>query len=298
MALDVAERLAAEIIVADSRQVYRYMDVGTAKPTVAERVRVAHHLVDVAYPDEPYSIARYRQEAERALADVTARGRVPVVVGGSPHYLQALVDRLEPAGQSLALRAWLGGKERADPGALNRWLRTLDTVAAESIDRRNRRRVIRAIEVTLVSGRPFSQAGRRRAKSLPALWIGLRRERATLRARIEHRVADMVAAGWLSEVRTLLFMGYSPRLPAMSATGYPELARVLGRERSLDEAVHRICFATHAFLRRQETWLRSEPRIQWIDADQEGVVDRVIAAWQHFLHNRRVTSSPSGRGQG
>lgn len=287
VALEVAERLSAEIISADSRQVYRYMDVGTAKPSVAERARVPHHMVDVAYPDEPYSIARYRHEAERAIEDVIRRDRMPLVVGGSPHYLQALLDRLEPAGQSSGLRAWL---QRADaaggPSVLDRWLRTLDPETAQRVDPRNRRRVLRAIEVILVTGRPFSQAGRRRSQPAPALWIGLRRERAALRERIQQRVASMLDAGWLHEVWTLLLMGYAPSLPAMSATGYPELARVVTGEWTLNEAAQRIRFATQAFLRRQETWLRSETRIQWIDADQPEVVDAVIAAWRDFLHNR------------
>jgi tRNA dimethylallyltransferase len=297
VALQVAERLPGEIISADSRQLYRYMDAGTAKPTVAERSRVRHHLVDVAYPDDSYSVARYRREAERAVAGVAGRGRVPVVAGGSPHYLQALVDRLEPAGQSPALRRWLDRIERADGGAaLDRWIRLLDPVAAESIESRNRRRVLRAIEVTLVTGRPFSQAGRQRAESVPALWIGLRRERAALRDRIEKRVGRMIEGGWLEEVRTLLLMGYSPRLPALSAHGYPELTRVIRGEWTLEEAVQRICFATQAYVRRQETWLRGDPRIQWLDADQPLIPERVIAAWDVFLHNRRSTP-PSGSAQ-
>jgi tRNA dimethylallyltransferase len=287
VALEVAARLCAEIVSADSRLVYRYMDVGTAKPSIAERAAVPHHLIDVAFPDEPYSIARYRQDAERAVVDVIGRDRVPVVVGGSQHYVQALLDRLEPAGQSPALRAWLQRVDAAGGSSgLDRWLRTLDPVSAERIDPRNRRRVLRAIEATLVSGRPFWQAGRRRSTSIPGLWIGLRRERATLRERIRQRVAGMIDAGWLHEVRTLLLMGYSPLLPAMSAHGYPELARVVKDEWTLDEAVERIRFNTQSFVRRQETWLRSEARIQWIEADQPDGVDRVIAAWELFLHNR------------
>lgn len=292
VALQVAERLSGEIVSADSRQVYRYMDIGTAKPTVSERARVPHHMVDVAYPDEPYSIARYRQQAERAVADVAVRECVPVVVGGSPHYLQALIDRLEPAGQSPALRRWLARTDEAGgQAALDRWLSALDPVAARDIEPRNRRRVLRAVEVSLVTGRPFSRVGRQRAESLPALWIGLRRERAALRERVERRVREMLDAGWLEEARTLLLMGYSARLPAMSAHGYPELARVLGGEWGIEEAAQRIRFNTQAFVRRQETWFRSEQRIHWLQADAPDVVDQVIAAWQDFLHNRKSTSA-------
>jgi tRNA dimethylallyltransferase len=298
VALQVAEALSAEIVSADSRQVYCYMDVGTAKPGLADRARVPHHMIDVAYPDEPYSIARYRREAERSLQEVMERDRVPLVVGGSPHYLQALVDRLEPAGQSRPLRRWLERADAAAPGALDRWLAALDPASAQRIDARNRRRVLRAIEVSFLTGLPFSQAGRRRSQSRPALWIGLRRDREVLRQRIETRVLNMIGAGWLEEVRTLLLMGYASKLPALSATGYPELARVVHGEWSLEEAVERIRFATQAFLRRQETWLRSEARIQWIDAERSDAADRVIAAWQDFLHNRKMTPYPSGRGQG
>jgi tRNA dimethylallyltransferase len=172
------------------------------------------------------------------------------------------------------------------PDALDRWLRMLDRVSAERIEPRNRRRVLRAIEVSLVSGRPFSHAGRRRSEPIPALWIGLRRERATLRERIQQRVTSMLKAGWLQEVRTLLFMGYAPNLPSMSAHGYPELARVVRGEWTMDEAVERIRFNTQAFVRRQETWLRSEPRVQGIDVERADAVDAVIAAWELFLHNR------------
>ena len=290
LALEVAERLSAEIVSADSRQIYRYMDIGTAKPSVAERQRVAHHMVDVAYPDEAYSIARYREEAERAVADVASRGRIPLVVGGSPHYLQALIDRLAPAGQSPALRRWLNRKDHAGEGAiLDHWLGALDPVAAARIDPRNRRRVLRAIEVTLVTGQPFSRAGRERAEPLPALWIGLRRERAELRARIQQRIGRMLSAGWIEEVRTLLLMGYPPRLPSLSAHGYPELARVLAGEWTVDDAAQRIAFNTHAFVRRQDTWFRGEDRIRWMDANEARLPDQVIAEWHQFLHNRRST---------
>jgi len=294
LALEVAERLGGEIVSADSRLVYRYLDVGTAKPGLDERVRVPHHLIDVAYPHELYSIARYRHEAEQALQTVVARGRAPIVAGGSPHYLQALVDRLEPAGQSPPLRRWLERQEQAGRcEMLDRWLQALDPTAAGQIDRRNRRRVLRAIEVALVTGRPFSEAGRRRAGPVPALWIGLRRDREELRQRVERRVAAMLAAGWLEEVRTLLFMGYSPGLPSMSAHGYGELARVVRGEWNLDEATERIVRATHAFERRQGTWFRSEPRLHWLDADHPDVANRVIAAWHELLHNRSQLASNS-----
>ncbi len=287
-ALEVAGALGAEIISADSRQVYHYMDIGTGKPTIAERARAPHHLIDVAYPNETYSIARYQQQADAALAAIHARGRRALIVGGSPHYVQALVDRLQPAPSSALLRAWL---ERSDgagfAGALDRWLRMLDPEAAERIDRRNRRRVLRAIEVALLTGRPFSEAGRQRRPAAPVVWIGLRVDRETLHRRIERRVRAMLEAGWLEEVRRLLMMGFAPSLPAMSATGYAELAAVVQGRASLLEAVQRTQHATHAFVRRQETWLRADGRIEWLDATATpgDLVEQLLTTHPELRHN-------------
>jgi tRNA dimethylallyltransferase len=279
LALAMAQRWNGEIISADSRHVYHYLDVGTAKPTVAERVVVPHHLINVAYPDEPYSVVAYQSQASRALADIHARGRVALVVGGSPHYIQALIDRLQPAPRNQSLRAWL---DRADVAGgtdrLNRWLEALDPAAAVTIELRNRRRVRRALEVILTTGKPFSDVGRRRADSIPAVWIGLRRERRALHDRIDRRVHAMVEAGWVDEVRTLLAMGFSPKLPALSATGYGAIAAALQGDLPLDDAIERIKIDTHAFGRRQETWLRAERRLHWFDAAAPGLEAHVLAA--------------------
>jgi tRNA dimethylallyltransferase len=279
LAMELADRLGGEIISADSRQVYRFMDVGTAKPTLAEKAQVPHHLLDVAYPDEPYSMARFKDDGERALADLADRGKVALIVGGSPHYIQALVDRLQPAPRAPELRTWLEREDaRRPPEHLDRWLRELDPEAAEAIELRNRRRVLRAIEVCLATGRPFSVAGRVRAEPRHAIWIGLRRDRAELHERVAGRVQAMLRAGWLEEVRTLLLMGYAPSLPSMSATGYAELTRVVQGTLPLDEAVTRIRHSTHAFIRRQDAWLRAESRLQWLDADGPAALDQATVA--------------------
>jgi tRNA dimethylallyltransferase len=279
LALALAARWDGEIISADSRHVYHYLDVGTAKPTLAERAIAPHHLINVAYPDEPYSVVAYQRQAEAALRGIAARGRVALVVGGSPHYIQALIDRLQPAPRYPALRAWL---DRADAtgvtAQLDRWLATLDPTAAREIDLRNRRRVLRALEVTLTTGRPFSDVGRRRADPLPAVWIGLQRERPALHERIDRRVVAMLEAGWLEEVRTLLAMGLRPELPALSATGYGALAAALRGQTTLQDALERVKIATHAFARRQETWLRAERRLTWFDAADPHLAARVVAA--------------------
>ena len=277
LALELAARLNGEIVSADSRQVYRYMDVGTAKPTVAERAAVPHHMIDVVYPNEPYSVETFRRGATRAVAGIFAQGHLPLVVGGSPHYIQALVDGLRPPPRHPALRAWI---ERVDasgpPDRLDTWLHALDPEAAGTIDARNRRRVVRAIEVVLLTGRRFSDVGRRRDPPLPGRFVGLRLDRPRLYERVRARIASMVRDGWVEEVRMLLAMGYSPDLPAMSATGYAELARAIRGQTTLEEALGRVELATHAFIRQQETWLRRDPRIQWFDADETDLVARVL----------------------
>jgi tRNA dimethylallyltransferase len=165
------------------------------------------------------------------------------------------------------LRAWLERKDRSGNSAeLNGWLAALDPIAFGRIDLRNRRRVLRAIEVALLTGRPFSEAGARRGRGVPVLKIGLRLSRDILHRRIERRIAAMLDAGWLDEVRRLLLMGFAPGLPAMSATGYPEMVAVVEGRLSLDEAVVRTRRATHSFVRRQETWLRAGDGIEWVDA--------------------------------
>ncbi|MSQ24372.1 MAG: tRNA (adenosine(37)-N6)-dimethylallyltransferase MiaA [Chloroflexi bacterium] len=277
LALAVARHLDAEIVSADSRQIYHYMDVGTGKPTTQERAAVPHHMVNVAYPDRPYSIVDYRQGGERALADIARRGRRALVVGGSPHYLAALLDRLEPPPVNLALRAWLEQADGQHPGRLDAWLRALDPASADRIETRNRRRVIRAIEATLTVGRPFSTA-QGAPRAIDARWFGLRMERPALYARVDRRIAQMIEAGWLNEVRILGMMGFGAALPSLSATGYPELLEVLQGEQSLDSAVERIRYATHAFVRRQETWLRRESRIHWLDSEADNLVGAFMAA--------------------
>ncbi len=266
LALHLADRFGAEILSADSRQVYRYLDVGTAKPTAAERARVPHHLLDLADPDTPFSVADYQAAADLALEDIARRGRVALLVGGSPHYVQAVVDRLElprvaPRPELRAALEALAARE----GPLAVWerLRALDPAAAEAVDRYNVRRLIRAIEVVTVSGEPLAAANRRRGPERPALHLALTAPRPELYARIDARIDAMLAAGWLSEVKALLARGYAPSLPSLSATGYRELVQVVRGELSLADAIRLIQHRTHAFARRQYTWLRRDPRLEW-----------------------------------
>jgi tRNA dimethylallyltransferase len=286
LALDVAERLGLEIVSADSRQVYRYLDIGTAKPTPAERARVPHHLVDYVDPDEPYSVARYRDDGEAALADLASRGRAALVVGGTGHYVQVLVDRIEPprVPPQAALRSALE-RVAAERGAeaLHAELRAVDPESAAAIPPENVRRVIRALEVARVTGRPFSELGRRRSEPRPALRLALTLPRDELHRRVDARVDEMIRRGWVDEVRDLLARGYDPSLPALSSTGYRELIAYLRGETSLSDAVQRAKWSSHAYVRRQYVWLRRQPGYEWIPADRSGyaraaaLVDRYLA---------------------
>jgi tRNA dimethylallyltransferase len=285
VALALAERFGAEIVSADSRQVYRYLDIGTAKPSPAERARVRHHLIDLVDPDEPFSVAEYQDAAEAVLADLARRGRVALLVGGSPHYLQAVVDRLAfpRVPPQPALRAELEAlAAREGARAVHARLAALDPAAAAQIDPANVRRVIRALEVVLTTGEPFSVLGRRRGAERPALHLALTAPREELYARIDARVAAMLAAGWLDEVRDLLARGYAPTLPSLSGIGYQELVAVVLGQLTLDEAVARIRYRTHAFARRQYTWLRRDPRLEWY-CQSPGLEARLAERIERYL---------------
>jgi tRNA dimethylallyltransferase len=288
LALPLAERFGGEILVADSRQVYRELDIGTAKPTPAERARVQHHLLDLVPPDAPFSVADYQAAAEVALAEVARRGRVAFLVGGTLHYIQAVVDRLSlpRVPPQPALRAELEAlAEREGAAALYARLRQLDPAAAARADPHNVRRLIRALEVITATGRPFSLVGRQRGPERPALHLALTAPRAELYARIDARVHAMLAAGWLEEVERLLARGYDPALPSLSGIGYRELVQVVQGTLTLTEAVPRICYRTHAFARRQYTWARRDPRLEWFSSGPD-LEARVAARVAQYLAKR------------
>ena len=275
LALALADRLrehvACEIISADSRQIYRLMDVATAKPSAEERARLPHHLIDMVWPDEPYTLAQYQRDATAAIADIHARGGLPLLVGGTGLYVRAVVDGLaipEVAPQP-ELRAELEAEAVAQgPGALHARLAALDPVTAARIDPNNVRRLVRAIEVCLVTGQPFSaQQGARPTPYRPVL-LGMTMERGALYARADARIDAMLAAGLVEETRGLVERGYGWGLPSMSSLGYREIGNYLRGEMALDEAITRFKVATHAYIRRQLTWFRPDPRITWLDAAQ------------------------------
>ena len=281
LALQVAERFDGEIVNADSRQVYRLMDIGTAKPSLTERRRVPHHLFDVVMPDERFDVARYRAQAQAAVLDIAARGRLPVVVGGTGLYIRALTRGLfvAPAAQP-RLRLWLEGVEAAAAGTLHRWCRRLDPYAADSIHRNDRVRLVRAIEVTLTTGERMSSQQRRHAfaeRLGTVLYLVIDPGAEPLSRRIHRRSVALFEHGLIEEVRSLWAQGYGPELPAMRSIGYLEAASVLRGERSVAEATRDLNRSTERLAKRQRTWFRAEADGVWAspDRDREGILEGV-----------------------
>jgi len=282
LALALAQRLNGEIVNADSRQVYRGMDIGTAKPTPAERAAARHWLIDVLDPDRPLTLALFLDMARAAFDDIWSRGRLPIVVGGTGQYLWAVLEdwRVPRVPPDRALRAELEARAGQDgPAALLDELRRIDPAAAAAVDPNNARRIIRAIEVTRATGRPSSEWRRKGAPSFAATILGLRLDRAELYPRIDARVDAMIAAGLVDEVRRLNAAGYGCDLPSMASIGYRQICQHLRGERSLQDAVARIKTETHRLARMQHAWFRpDDPRITWLDAAAPDLVDRALAA--------------------
>lgn len=266
----LAAALAAgdvELVAADAMQVYRRMDIGTAKPTAAERAEVRHHAIDLVDPWDAFTLADYQRAERAAEVDIAARARRAVLVGGTGLYVRAVVDGLELPGQWPALRAELEAEAVVDTPALHARLRALDPVAASKMEPTNARRVVRALEVCLGSGRPFSSfgPGLDAYPATPVVQIGLGWPRDLLARRIERRVGAMMGAGLLDEVRGLA-AGPAPMSPtARQALGYKELLDHLEGRCGLDEAVATIVTRTRQFAVRQDRWFRRDPRIRWID---------------------------------
>jgi tRNA dimethylallyltransferase len=274
LAMRVAERLGAEIVSADSRQVYRGMDIGTAKPTAEERARVPHHLIDVADPGERYDVLRYQRDGRTALAEIRARGHVALVVGGTGLYVRALLDGLDLASlpHDPAVRARL---ESEDPATLHDRLRAIDPDAASRVDPRNRRRLVRYLEAATIAGGPVRRV---RGASIAALRIGLRPPRDVLVAAIERRVREMVDAGVLDETRALVARGIDPRLPSMSAHGYVHWAAHLRGEVDLETATLLTTRDVRAYSRRQMTWFRRDAAIRWFDPTATDPLEDIVEA--------------------
>ncbi len=272
LALRLAERFGAAIVSADSRQVYRGMEIGTAAPTADELARVPHYMVGYLDPSDPYDVATYQRDADACLAKLAERGMPTLLVGGSYHYVQAVIERLSlpsvpPHPQiRFALEA---AAAKIGASGLHARLAALDPDAAEDILPANLRRTIRALEVIEVTGRRFSEQSRERGPARPCLRLALTCERADLYRRIDNRVDEMLRNGWPEEVRALLNRGLSVDLPAMSASGYRELVAYLSGEMGLEQAAQLVKFSTHAFARRQYAWLRRDAKLHWLSRGPE-----------------------------
>jgi tRNA dimethylallyltransferase len=281
VALEIARRLGdVEIVTVDSMQVYRGMDIGTAKPTPADRAEVPHHLLDLAEPAEEWSVTQWVAEARRVVADIESRGRRALLVGGTGLYFQALVDRLQPPGTYPDIRSEL--LEVEDTAALYDRVRTVDPLASTRMESSNRRRIIRALEVTLGSGRPFSSFGPGVARFPHTSWrlAGLWLPRPTVAVRIGARLSAMVAAGFVEEVEGLS-QGEMSRT-ARQALGYRELLEHLEDGVPLSDALAATERRTRAFARRQRVWWRRDPRIRWYGTteDPSAVIPQLVGSWK------------------
>jgi tRNA dimethylallyltransferase len=286
VALLVAERLGGEIVSLDSRQMVTGLDIGTAKPTAADRARVPHHLVDIAAPDEALPLSTVLQRAYAVVDDIVARGRRPILVGGTGQYVRALREgwTVPDVPPDLALRTELGAyaAERG-PEALHARLARIDPLAAAAIDPRNVRRVIRALEIHARTGLPPTVAQRREGARYDLLVIGLIRPRPVLYARVDARIDAMVAAGLEEEARGLVAAGYDWHLPALSSVGYGEWRGYFAGHVDRAEAIRLIRHNTRRLVRNQGAWFPgADPGIVWVDLEGPGAVEAVIeraGAW-------------------
>lgn len=266
LGIELAARFGGEVLNADSRQVYRHMDIGTAKPRPEELAAAPHHLIGIADPAGAFSLGQWLDLAHGALDDIWSRGKLPLVAGGTGQYIWALLEgwRVPRVPPQPDLRSKLAGRP---PEELLAELRRVDPDAERYIDPRNVRRVIRALEVFEATGRPFTYWRTKQPPEFEWLVIGLKMPRAELNRRIDERAGRMMEAGLLEEVRNLVDMGYSCGLPSMSGIGYKEMCEHLSGEIDLQTAVERTKVSTHRFARRQNAWFKAaDPRIRWIDA--------------------------------
>ena len=281
LSLLIAEYLDTEIISADSMQIYRGMDIGTAKPSHDERRRVKHHMIDIVEPSERYSAGRYIDDVMPIIRSLHGRGVIPLVVGGTGLYIRAMTRGIFDAPQSdPELRAYLRELEEASPGILYGKLQELDPEKASLIKPGDLRRIIRALEVILKTGSPMSVLEREFTKPLPYefIKIGLTRQRRELYRMIEERVDEMFRQGLVEEVKRLLER--NPSETPLQAIGYKEVIAYLRGEQSLDETVHLVKRATKRYAKRQFTWFRKEPGIQWVDItglrDERDIFEKVL----------------------
>ncbi|OCC15154.1 tRNA dimethylallyltransferase [Dissulfuribacter thermophilus] len=271
--LNLADEIRGEIINFDSVQIYKYLDIGSAKPTIEERKRVPHHLIDILYPDDPFDAADFIEAALKISKKLETHGKVPIFVGGTGFYLRALVEGLTPLPKgNPPLRNWLRSLEsRFGRGFLFRCLSQFDPDTAKRLAKNDYFRIIRALEVFILTGQPFSKICREN-RPFPRRFdclvkIGLIRPRDELYNRIEQRVEQMFEMGFLEEVKAILEMGYSPNLKPLQSLGYRQVIDYILGKKSLERAIYEIKRDTRHYAKRQLTWFRRDSQIKWFHPD-------------------------------
>lgn len=287
LSIAVAQKTNAEIISADSVQIYRYLNIGSAKPTEEEKQGVVHHLLDCVELDCPFSVADFQVHAKGAIEDIAARGKLPLVVGGTGLYINALttaLDFTEASVDEQFRREW-NDRESASPGSAHAALAQIDPITANRLHPNDKKRVIRALEVHHLTGKPLStQTAQFRRESAPydLRMIGISWPREVLYARINQRVDIMIQDGLIEEVDRILKMGYDRSLPSLQGLGYKEIAAYLFGECTLSDAIDKIKQGSRRFAKRQMTWFRRDERIHWLDASKMDFDDMTAAALELF----------------
>lgn len=271
LGIEIAKEIGGEIVSADSRLVYRGMNIGTAKPSPEEMRIVPHHMIDIIEPDQPYSMVQYCRQAELVISKIHKRGSLPILVGGSGQYVRAMLENWQtpaPGPNKFVRQVLTEAGQVLGEIELHRRLALIDPDAGSLIDPSNVRRTVRALEVILTTGRKFSEQRKKGIPKYSSLMLGIRIDRKRLFNNIDARVEEMISKGLLAEVKELI-QKYGFQLPALEAIGYKQLIKHLKGECSLNEAILEIKNCTHRFVRRQANWFReNDPRIIWVDLDQ------------------------------
>ncbi len=284
LALNLAQKLKGEIVCMDSMQIYRRMDIGTAKPSPQEQALVPHHMLDILDPTENYAVADYAENAEKVIFSIADRGKQPILVGGTGLYLKALMHGLTLGGASgdekIRERLYAAAQETGGKETLHKQLSSVDPVSAAKFHPNDIRRVIRALEVYELTGRPISQQKQEESdRPFEILPLAIDMPRDILYTRLEKRVHLMISQGLLDEVSALLESGVTAEMQSMQGIGYKELVPVVNGSETLDKAVWQIVLNTRHYAKRQGTWLRTEPKILWISEEPE---KRYDAAMKHI----------------
>ncbi len=291
LAIALAQRLRGEIVNADSRQIYRHMDIGSAKPTDEEQKQAKHHLIDIVNPDERFTLHDFQHAAKQAIYGIAAAHKVPLLAGGTGLYVQSIADGLQiPAAPPdyEQRQKWEELAKTHGAEALREILRQLDPDAAVNIPAANIRRIIRALEIVQTSGQPLSAQRKMGQDEFICLKLGLNTDRAMLYTRADTRIDGMMQLGLVEETAQLLQKGYDWSLPSMSSLGYRQMGEYLRGERTLADAVQLMKFTTHDFIRRQLTWFRRDSAIHWLDAADPNLVETAAEIVNSFLSSAEI----------